>query len=74
MTTVVLSSAFTRDVQTQSKFPQIARRIIDALIESRTKAAERELRRHDALMKDLGRRQDHSSRFLDQSDPLPFKI
>ncbi len=74
MTTAVLSSTFARDVQVPSKFAQIIGRIVNALVESRTKAAERELRRHEALMRDLGRRQDHSVSFLDQSDLLPFKI
>jgi hypothetical protein len=74
MTTAVLSSAFTHDVQAPSKFAQIAGRIVNALVESHTKAAERELRRHEGLMRDLGRRQDHSVVFLDQSDLLPFKI
>lgn len=74
MTAAVLSSAFPRDVQATSKFAQIARRIINALVESRTRAAERELRRHEALIRDLGRRQDHSLSFLDQPDLLPFKI
>ena len=74
MTTAVLTSMFTREVQAPSKFSQIAGRILNALVESRIKAAERELRRHEALMGDLGLRQDHSLSFLDQSDLLPFKI
>jgi hypothetical protein len=74
MTTAILSSAFTRDLQAPSKVSQIAGRILNALVESRTKAAERELRRHEALMGDLGRRQDHSASFFDQSDLPPFKI
>ena len=47
---------------------------MSALIESRAKSAARELRRHEAMMADLGRRQDHSKLFLKQSEPLPFKI
>jgi hypothetical protein len=47
---------------------------MNALIESRVRTAAQELRRHEALMKDLGRRQDHSSQFLMQDNDLPFKI
>jgi hypothetical protein len=74
MTTAVFSSAFTRDVQAPSRFSVIAVRVINALIESRTKTAERELRRHEALMADLGRRQYHSGLFHEQASLLPFKI
>ncbi len=74
MTTAVFSPDFTRDVQAPSRFSVIAARVINALIESRTKTAERELRRHEALMADLGRRQDHSALFQEQSSLLPFKI
>jgi hypothetical protein len=47
---------------------------MNALIESRARSAARELRRHEAFMCDLGRRQDHSPLFLDQSELLPFKL
>jgi hypothetical protein len=47
---------------------------MSALIQSRVRSAARELRRHEALMADLGRRQDHSPLFLEQSDDLPFKL
>jgi hypothetical protein len=33
-----------------------------------------ELRRHEAFVQDLSRRQDHSALFLDQADLLPAKI
>jgi hypothetical protein len=47
---------------------------MNALIESRARSAARELRRYEALMSDLGRRQDHSPLFFAQSDDLPFKL
>ncbi|HZH51347.1 MAG TPA: hypothetical protein VEZ16_05640 [Microvirga sp.] len=51
-----------------------AKRFVNALVSSRIKAAERELRRYEALRQDLSRRQDHSPLFLAQDDLLPFKI
>jgi hypothetical protein len=74
MITAVLPSALAGPSQTPSKLSQIATRFMSALIESRARSANRELRRHEAFMNDLGRRQDHSSSFLDQSDLLPIKI
>ena len=74
MVTAVLSSAFAGKVQAPSKLPQIAARFMAALVESRARSAARELRRHEAFMADLSRRQDHSPLFLDQSELLPVKI
>ena len=74
MSAAVFPSTLSRDVQAPSKLAQVAARLIAALVESRAGSAGRELRRHEALIADLGRRQDHSPCFLEQSDPLPFKI
>ena len=74
MTTAVFSSHLVGPVNAPSKLSQAASRIMNALIESRARSAARELRRHEAFMSDLGRRQDHSPLFLDQSDDLPFKL
>jgi hypothetical protein len=74
MSTAVITSALADNVRTSSKLSQIAMRCINALIESRTRSVERELRRHEAFMNDLGRRQSHSSQFLSQTDLLPFKL
>ena len=74
MITAVLSSALAGRSQSPSKLSQIATRFMSALIESRARSAERELRRHEAFINDLSRRQDHSELFLDQSELLPAKI
>ncbi|WP_243371685.1 hypothetical protein [Microvirga solisilvae] len=74
MTTAVLSPVYTGQVKTPSTFSLIVRNVMDALAESRARSAARELRRHEALMADLGRRQDHSADFLIQGNDLPFKI
>ncbi len=74
MTTAVFSSHLAGPVNAPSKLSQAASRIMNALIESRARSAARELRRHEAFMSDLGRRQDHSPLFLDQSELLPFKL
>jgi hypothetical protein len=74
MTTAVFSSHLVSPVDAPSKLSQVASRIINALVESRARSAARELRRHEAFMSDLGRRQDHSPLFLDQSELLPFKL
>ena len=74
MIAAVFSSALVGTRQAPSKLSQIATRFMNALIESRARSASRELRRHEAYMNDLGRRQDHSSLFLDQSDLLPIKL
>ena len=70
MIAAVFSSVLLGTAKAPSKFS----RFMSALIESRAKSAARELRRHEAMMADLGRRQDHFKLFLDQSEPLPFKI
>jgi len=70
MIAALFSSALLGTAEAPSKFS----RFMSALIESRAKSAARELRRHEAMMADLGRRQDHSKLFLEQSEPLPFKI
>jgi hypothetical protein len=57
-----------------SNLSGLAKRVVNALVASRVRAAERELRRYEALREDLGRRQDHSPLFLAQDDLLPFKI
>jgi hypothetical protein len=74
MTAAVFSSHLTSPAAAPSKFAQIASRLMNALIESRARTAARELRRYEAFMSDLGRRQDHSPLFLDQSDLLPSKL
>jgi hypothetical protein len=74
MIAAVLTSAFTRDDQSPSKLSALAKSFLEALTESRAKSAERELRRHEAFLHDLGRRQGHSPAFLRQDDALPFKI
>ena len=80
MTTAVFTSALAGDVRTSSKLSLLAKpsllakRFIEALAESRARDALRELRRHEAFLKDLGRRQDHSRLFLTQDSSLPAKI
>ena len=74
MTAAVFSSHLASPATAPSKFSQIASRVMNALVESRARTAARELRRYEAFMSDLGRRQDHSPLFLDQSDLLPFKL
>jgi hypothetical protein len=74
MITAVFSSALFGRVQKPSKLSQIVTRVTSALVESRARSAARELRRHEAFMSDLSRRQDHSALFLDQSELLPVKL
>lgn len=74
MITAVLSSALVGNDQTPSKLSQLATRFLSALVESRARSAARELRRHEAFIRDLNRRQDHSSLFLKQAELLPIKI
>lgn len=57
-----------------SRLSLFAKRVANAIAASQIRRIERELRRHEALMSDLGRRQDHSPLFLDQSELLPFKL
>jgi hypothetical protein len=70
MIAALFSSVLLGTAQAPSKLS----RFMSALMESRVRSAARELRRHEAMMADLGRRQDHSSAFREQSEPLPFKI
>ena len=74
MTAAVFSSHLAGPVAAPSRLSQVASRVMNALIESRARSAARELRRHEAFMGDLGRGQDHSPLFLDQSNDLPFKL
>jgi len=74
MSTAVLPSVYAGHVKNPSTFSLIARTMMNALVESRARSAARRLRRHEALIADLGRRQDHSADFQIQSDDLPFKI
>jgi hypothetical protein len=74
MNTAVLPSVYTSQVRTPSTFSLLVRNVVNALAESRARSAARALRRHEALMADLGRRQDHSPNFLIQGDDLPFRI
>ena len=74
MATAVLTSTFTGEIQTPSKLSLLAKRVVNALVESRARSAARELNRRHAFLEDLGRRQDHSGLFLDQADLLPFKL
>lgn len=74
MSTAVLSSSYAGPVKNPSALSRIARTMMNALVESRARNAARKLRRHEALIADLGRRQDHSADFLIQSNDLPFKI
>ena len=74
MNTAVLSSAYADQARTPSTFSLIVRNVMNALAESRARSAARQLHRHEALMADLGRKQDHSADFLMQSNDLPFKI
>lgn len=74
MNTATLPSIYAGQVPTPSTFSLIVKNILGALAESRARNAARELRRHEALVADLARRQDHSAGFLMQSNDLPFKI
>ena len=74
MTTAVFASTFAGSSEAPSKPSGWMRRILSALIESRTRAAALELRRHEAFVADLRRRQEHSPFFLMQDEALPFKV
>jgi hypothetical protein len=47
---------------------------VNALVAARARSAELHLRRHEAFVRDLRCRQDHSPLFLNRDDLLPFKI
>jgi hypothetical protein len=79
MTTAVFASTLAGSSESPSKISTRKtsgwmRRILDAMIESRTRAAAIELRRHEAHIADLQRRQEHSPFFLMQDEALPFKV
>ncbi len=79
MITAVLASAFAGTSEAPSKSSSLRssglmRRFLDALIESRVRTAARELRRHEAFIGDLERRQEHSPFFWGQDNALPFKV
>jgi hypothetical protein len=74
MTAAVFDVAPAHNAETSTKLSRIAKRCINAIVESRMRSVQRQMRRHHSFMNDLGRKQDHSSLFLDQSDLLPFKL
>jgi hypothetical protein len=74
MNTATLPSVYAGQEPTSSTFSLIVKNVLSALMESRARSAARELRRYEAFMDDLGRRQEHSADFLRQSNDLPFKI
>ncbi|SCY69483.1 hypothetical protein [Microvirga guangxiensis] len=74
MNTAVLSPVYADRTKAPSTFLRVAKNVMKALVESRARSAERELRRHLALRADLSRKQDHSADFLRQTTDLPFKI
>jgi len=74
MNAAVLASSPKAGVRPHSGLATLAKRFVNALVASRVRTVELELRRHEALIQDLARRQDHSRLFLSQADLLPFKI
>lgn len=74
MITAVFSNFLVGTAEKPSRLAQTAMRIADALVASRARSAAQELRRHEAFIQDLSRRQDHSALFLGQADQLPAKI
>jgi hypothetical protein len=74
MTTAVFSSTFANTSAAPSKPSGWMSRFLDALIESRVRTAAKELRRHEAYLRDLERKQEHSPFFLMQDKALPFKV
>lgn len=74
MTAAVFSTALVATPEKPSRLSLMATRVVDVLVESRARRAAKELRRHEAFIQDLSRRQDHSALFLDQADLLPAKI
>jgi hypothetical protein len=74
MTTAVFASTFVNADKAPSKSSGWMSRFMSALIESRVRTAARELRRHEAFLRDLDRRQEHSPVFLMQDKALPFKV
>ncbi|MDP8917836.1 MAG: hypothetical protein M3O00_02980 [Pseudomonadota bacterium] len=74
MSIAAFASALAGDVRAPSRLSLLAKGLVRALAESRARDALRELHRHEAFLKDLGRRQDHSGLFLTQDSDLPVKI
>jgi hypothetical protein len=74
MTTAVFASTLADAAETPSKPTTWLARVLDALVESRARTAAKELRRYEALLADLERKQDHSSSFLMQDKALPVKV
>ncbi|NIX76441.1 hypothetical protein [Microvirga terricola] len=74
MTTAVFAPSLASGIQTSSGASTVIKRFVNALVESRIRSAEIEMRRHRALIRDLGGRQDFAAQFLTQDDVLPYKL
>lgn len=74
MSTAVFNSVYSGRAKTPSLFSLLILNLTGMFAERRARSAVRRLHRHEALVADLSRRQDHAADFLIQSNDLPFKI
>lgn len=68
LTTTVSNGAFTANIAL------LAKRIADAIVASRSRAAEQELLRHEALIRDLAPRSGRGLASLSKCEAVPTKI
>jgi hypothetical protein len=68
--TAISLSGLIRDTKTEFRLPHWVKRFVNAAVASRAEAAEQELRRHHALIRDLG----GNGIRLSRSEILPFTV
>ncbi len=74
MTASVFAPHVEADFSQPSRLETLGKRFINAIVASRLRTAERELRRREAFIRDLGSEQNPSPVSLNQADLLPFKF
>jgi hypothetical protein len=60
--------------QVSSKLETFFKLIVDAVVASRLRNAERELRRYDGFIQDLAHRHGHQPAHVSRAELLPFKL
>jgi hypothetical protein len=74
MTTAVFTLVAKPRVSASTSLSQLAKRFMNALVASRVKSAELELRRHRPFIRDLALSYGHEPVQSSEADLLPFKL
>ena len=74
MTTAVLNRSVPAEANFSSGLIRFAKRVVNAVVASRIRNAEHELRRYDVFARDLALKHGHPPMLLNRDDLVPFKL